>query len=334
MVHHRIYVSSEGSTSKTRVSCPITDYTTLNDFAEKAVNVGLEWITPVAASDTSIEYGTYHFDNPLAAMLCLRNVRVLNQYTSWSSPNVGSVLALLPAYAGTGYFGLSQDSPYLQSSALCLISHGDDLRAQNSLDFEIVFTGSAVDETFRLSDLQPAFMEDWAASVVFWTVEPERPLVPFDFFHIWLSTKDRSSGAVADCEIPLDLTTLSMYSRQDGEWNIAVSYVTPVDQRLNSAVASTRGLILESPTFSTSRANRPVLAFLNRSHIVGEERFFGYRQSVKPVNSDCVGLPLRQPLDNLTSVRLRLLNALTYATPLAATFLSDYTVCLTAYRVK
>ena len=333
-MHHRIYVSSEGSASKDKVSYPITDYTILNDFAGKAVNIGLEWITPVAASDITLEYGTYRFDNPLAAMLCLKNVRVLNQYTSWTSPNLGSVLALLPAYAGTGYFGLCQDSPYLQSSALGLISHGDDLRAQNSIDFEIVFTGSAIDGSFRTGDPGPAFMEDWSASLVFWTVEPERPLVPFDFFHLWLSTKDRRSGSVSDCEIPIDLTTLSMYSIQDGEWNVAVSYISPVDQQLSSAVATTRGLVLESPTFSTSRANRPVLAFLNRSHIVGEERFFGYRQSVKPVNSDCVGLPLRSPVDTLTSIRLRLLDALTNAPPLAAGSLSNYTACLTVYRVK
>ena len=332
MVNHRIYISSEGSASKSRVSHSISDYTTLNDFAGKAVNIGLEWITPVAASDLTLEYGNYSFDNPLSALLCLRNVRVLNQYTSWNSPNVGAVLALLPAYAGTGYFGLSQDSPYLQSSALGLISHGDDLRAQNSLDFEIVFTGSTIDSDFRSEE--PAFMEDWAASVVFWTTEPERPLVPFDYFHVWLCTKDRRSGTAADCEIPIDLTTFSMYSRQDGEWNLAVSFVSPVDQQQQSAVASTRGLILESPTFSTSRANKPVLAFLNRSHIVGEERFFGYRQSVKPVNSDCVGLPLRQPLDTLTSVHFRLLDALTYGNPISANNLSDYTVCLTAYRVK
>lgn len=329
-MHHRVYISSEGQASKNRFSYPISDYTSLNDFAGKAVNIALEWITPIAASDFEADYGD-DSRHPHGLLLSLMNVRVHNQYTSWTNPAVGSILALLPEHKNTGFYGICQDTPYLQTSSLGLISHGDDLRSRATLDFELFSAGSFL---FDVAAVDFTFIEDWSASLVFWTHEPERPLVPYDHFMLFLESGNRTSGTVVDCEIPIDLTTLSMRDRMDGSWNAAVAYITTVEHTINEGVAETRGLVLECPTFATSRSNRPILASLNRSHVAGEEPFFGVKRSIKGVTSDTIGVPLREPLDNLSSIHLRILDAIDLDTPLFPGGITEYLVGICVYRVK
>ena len=329
-MHHRIYVSSEDFLENTRFSYPISDYTTLNDFAGKTVYIGLEWITPLAMSDFQLDYD-FDILHPNALMLCLKNVTVHNQATSWRTPATGSILALLPGYVGTGFYGVCQDAPYLQASALPLVSHGDDLRSRRSLEFEFFSTGTLADGSVKT--FLPTFSEDWAASLVFWTVEPERSLTPYDHFHIWIDSNDRTSGTIDDCVVPVDLTTFSMYSREEGDWNAAVSYISPIFH--NVPVGSVlQGLMLTCDNFRNSRANQPILAYLNRTHAEGEERYYGRQQSIKGVTSDTLGVPLREPIDNLSSLRLRLLDPVSQAAPLNANQLVDYVVCISVYRLK
>ena len=329
-MHHRIYVSSDDALVNTRVSYPISDYTTLNDFAGKAVYIGLEWITPIAASSFQAG-GDFDIRHPSALLLTLKNFQAHNQAVSWAAPNPGAILALLPGYAGTGFYGVCQDSPYLQSSALPLVSHGDDLRTRRSLDFEVLATGVFGDGGVKT--FLPTFVDDWAASIVFWTVEPERPLTRYDHFHIWVNTADRVSGTVADCTVPLDLTTFSMGSREEGDWNAAVSYISPVFHNVAAADVGA-GLILTCDEFRTARANLPALAFLSRTHVPGEERYYGRRLSVKPVTSDTVGVPLREAIDNRASLRLRLLDAVSRDVPGTSDQLSDFVACISVYRLK
>ena len=329
-MHHRIFVSSEDEVEKNRVSYSIANYTPLNDFAGKAVNIALEWISVVAASDFDPEYGT-DTRHPNGLLLCIQNIRVGNQATSWRRPYTGSILALLPGYAGTGFYGSCQDTPYLQSSALGLVSHGDDLRTLATLEFELFSTGDVV-SGIELHDVLN--MEDWTASIIFWTVEPERPLTRYDHFNIWVASEDRSSGTVFDCTIPIDLTTFSMYDPQDGYWNAAVSYITPVEQLDVTSAQNTRGLVLVCPNLQNSRSNEPILAVLGRNSVIGEEGYYGARRSIKPVNSDCLGVPLREPIDNLASLRLKILDATTLNPPQNPAGLTEYVVCICVYRLK
>ena len=168
---------------------------------------------------------------------------------------------------------------------------------------------------------------------MFWTIEPERPLTPHDHFHIWLSTSNRSSGTVANCTIPVDLTTFSMHSRQDGAWNAALSFISPIFHN-TTIVNLAPGLALMCDDFQTSRSNKNVLCFLNRTHAVGEERYYGRRMSIKPVNSDTLGVPLRDSIDNRSSLRLRLVDAITMEPPTSSGELTDYVVCISVYRLK
>ena len=326
-MHHRLFISSENAPASS-LSYSIAEYTSLNDFAGKSIYIALEWLTPIAASDVNNDF-KFDMDHPNGLMLVLTNITSHNQATSWNG--TGSILALLPGCAGTGYYGVCCDSPYLQTSALPIVSHGDDLRSRSSLDFEFLSTGTLADGT--VTSFKPALMRDWSASLVFWTVEPERPLTPHDHFHIWLSSSDRSSGTVDNCTIPVDLTTFSMHSKKDGAWNAAVSFISPIFHNVNTILLAS-GLVLMCDDFRTSRANEPVLCYLNRTHATGEERWYGRRVSIKPVNSDTLGVPLRESIDNLASLRLRLVDALTMEPLVNADALSDYVLCLYVYRLK
>lgn len=81
-------------------------------------------------------------------------------------------------------------------------------------------------------------------------------------------------------------------------------------------------------------ASDPVLALLPRSHIIGEEQYFGYRRSIRGVISDTLGLQLRETIDSRSSLRFKLLDATTLGTPLNATGLTEFTFCLAVYKVK
>ena len=56
--------------------------------------------------------------------------------------------------------------------------------------------------------------------------------------------------------------------------------------------------------------------------------------STKPVNSDNLGVPLRESIDKLASLRLRLVDVLTMETPTKSDELTIFVVCIFVYRLK
>ena len=112
-----------------------------------------------------------------------------------------------------------------------------------------------------------------------------------------------------------------------------MSFISPIFHNVSTVLLAS-GLVLMCDDFRTSRANEPVLCYLNRTHAIGEERWYGRRVSIKPVNSDTLGVPLRESIDNLASLRLRLVDALTMEPLVNAAALSDYVLCLSVYRLK
>jgi hypothetical protein len=161
-MHHRIFISSENVPASS-LSYSIANYTSfINDFAGKSIYVGLEWLTPIPASDVNTDFKV-DLDHPNSLMLVLTNITSHNQATSWNGS--GSILALLSGYAGTGYYGVCCDSPYLQMSALPIVSHGNDLLFRSSLEFEFLSTGILADGS--VTKFKPALMRDWSTSLVF-----------------------------------------------------------------------------------------------------------------------------------------------------------------------
>ena len=327
MVHHRIFVSTLGLpvSSRADFAWDISNYSTLKDFSGKTVHFALEWLTPIAASEINNDYA-FDANHPWGLILELTNIPQFNTYTSWSR-NTSSVLAVLPGYVGTGYYGVQQDTPYLQTTALGGLTRGDDLARKGELEFRLRSTGDLLDPAVRT--FQPTSIKDYSFSVVFWTVDPERPLVPYDHFHLWVSTADRRSGTPDDAIIPVDMTTFSMH---EGAWNLAVSYISPVYHNVLPADVK-QGMILDSPTFQSAFSNRNAIAYLNRTHVAGEEKYYGRRLSVHPVNSDTVGVPLRNAVDSLGEIRLRLVDPITYERADNGNQVKDYVACLTIYRL-
>jgi hypothetical protein len=86
--------------------------------------------------------------------------------------------------------------------------------------------------------------------------------------------------------------------------------------------------------FRTFRSNQPVLCFFNRTDVLGEERNYGRRMSVKPVNSDTIVVPPRDSIDNLASLRLRLVDPLTMEPPTNSDELADYVEYISVYKLK
>ena len=103
---------------------------------------------------------------------------------------------------------------------------------------------------------------------------------------------------------------------------------------VNTVANLAPGLARICDDFKTSRSNQPVLCFLNRTHVLGEERYYGRRMSIKPVNSNTIGVPLRDSIDNLASLRLRLVDPLTMEPPINSYDLTNYVVCISVYRFK
>ncbi len=54
-MHHRLFISSENVPASS-LSYSIADYTSLNDFAGKAIYIGLERLTTIAASDVNADF--------------------------------------------------------------------------------------------------------------------------------------------------------------------------------------------------------------------------------------------------------------------------------------
>jgi hypothetical protein len=161
-MHHHIVTSSENVPASS-LSQSIANYTSLNDFARKAIYIGLEWLTLIAASDVNVDF-KFDLDHPNGLMLVLTNITSHHDHTtSWSGS--GSILALLLGYVGTGYYGVCFNSPYLQTSVLPIVTHGNDLLHWNSLDFEYLSTGTLADGS--VTKFKPALMRDWYASLVF-----------------------------------------------------------------------------------------------------------------------------------------------------------------------
>lgn len=215
------------------------------------------------------------------------------------------------------------DTPYLQSNCCGGITLGDNIAAIREFEFQLYDSGTP----FTAADA-----EDFQFSIVFWTDEPERP-VSDSFYHMWVSTADsrvtQLRGDASHVVIPFDFNTFEM--NRSGQWNMAVSYCSPV--YVDKAIVDLpTGLLLSTPSFVIDpHTSRNILAYLPGSNDDGGERYYGYKQTIKPVSSDTVGIPIRPPIDNLGFIELELREAVSYA---FASDVSDYTACITFYKVN
>ncbi len=286
-MHYRLFVSSSAAAFSYQV-----DVQTLTAFAGKTVSYGLEWATtvqPLVAQTTP------------ALILECPSLRATNTWASWSKAPAG-VLALLPA-RDTLEYGEALDTPYLQSSALCGVFRGDELNRLGSLDFRLLkadgtpFTGSVSPFSF---------------SLVFWSLEPEIQIEPYEFWHFWVHSGDRRSGTLDDAEFDLLLPDLAMYE-DPGAWNAGISWLS--DPGVAAAIVI--------PQFRSVFADKPVIAFTD-----------GARKTLKPVTSDTLGLPVELPLDRAGTLRVQLRDPITLGPLFDSGFVDPWTMCVTLYKAK
>eukprot|EP00873_Tetraselmis_striata_P039774 jgi/Tetstr1/460038/TSEL_005358.t1 len=297
----------------------------LNEYAGKLVRFGLEWITPVVGSSNGASFAQ-NTSRPMSVLLTCSSFPAINSHKAWSQANKDPVLALLPSAKQTAYYGIMADTPYLQSTACGGITLGDNLATLGELQFKFYET-----QTLVFTDVYPwtpGDTLDFSFSLVFWTDEPERPISQ-SFYHLWVSSGQATpvSGNSGVVRVAFDFKTFEM--DRTSPWSVAVSYVSPVhvDRAVGSLPA---GLVVATPSFAIDRhQSRNVLAYLPGTNDEGGEKYFGYKQTIKPVCSDTVGIPIRPPLDHMGFLTLELRDAVTYA---IVTDASHYTACFTFYR--
>ena len=184
-MHYRLHVSASSTSFSQAV-----DVETLTALADRTVHYGLEWATPVRPPTAQ---------TTPALMLESPSLRTTNTWCSWTWGPL-AVLALLPRKDSLEY-GEATDSPYLQSSSLCGVFRGDELNRLAALDFRLL-KADGVPFTAAVSQ--------FSFSLVFWTLEPESPIEPYDFYHYWIHFGDRLSGTLDDFEVVFKLPFLEM----------------------------------------------------------------------------------------------------------------------------
>jgi hypothetical protein len=189
----------------------------LSGFSSASDLKGKTWVCAVECCDVirySEESPTFASGSLHPSALFL-TCPALTQHNTWQSWNgtPSSTIYVLPGYVSTGFYGLNGDQPYVRKKATGAIVQGDRLNQAGSLRFQVLRDGDDDDSAVRpCLPVGPAVSgADFRLSMVFWQVSglsPEQPLRPtYDYFKVYLPGAGRSSGTLADCHIPIRLTT-------------------------------------------------------------------------------------------------------------------------------
>lgn len=334
-VVHRVFVSSEERTSGDRTDFAIDTSGDFARFEGSRVMCAVEFCDVVRYSSEG-GYGASG-NNPSGLLLECPDVRPSNSYESWSG-NTSCALALLQGYATAGLYGVAHDLPYCRGSHMGLEVDRDHVKRLGGMRFRLRRLCDADEEgDMRLAgEIAGAAIEAFAFQLVFF--EPPTGLVEqpasYDFYRVWLSSKDREAGGEwYDCRIPVLLNASRSVDTSRGEWRVALENCTPLfsDAEGSDLPAS---LVLACPTLIGSE-DRHILAHLGRSFRTGEEGSFGQRYSAKPLARDTVGHELRTSIDSLSSIHLRVLATPAMAPPGdAETYYPNYVASLVFYRTK
>ena len=305
----------------------VSRVTTSRDMIGKTWMMGVEWCDPVKYSEYTPTFDKNE-SHPSCLLLTCTTFGQHNTYDSFTG-NISSTLALCQSYCSQGVYGISADTPYLRTKHLGCILQGDRLNQAGTIRFSV----KQFDEGLVTPCQQPngasIFGEEFSFSLVFWEVPAPKPEVPispyYDFFKLYLSSADRSSGTVDDCLIPVGLSTNG--SMNTGRWFLAMESCSLISHNIPPADMS-RGLSVLSDTFRDPRNSGGAIGHLGRSYRESEDGFYGLRLTTKPVSRDTVGYPVYKSLDSLSHIHLRLKGS----DPFTATNLSEFQICLCFYK--
>jgi hypothetical protein len=168
----------------------------------------------------------------------------------------------------------------------------------------------------------PILINEYTFSLVFWVEEPERSLYP-PFFNVWITARGPNN------RVPIDFRTFRMDRNDDSKWQVAVSHCSLI--HLNGT--QSYGLAITSKTLADDPyQGLSVLGFLPGSSALDALTYVGQNLTLKGVNEDTVGIPIRRPLDNVGEIDLQLRTG-THFSELSDGETTAYVICLTFYQI-
>ena len=332
MAVHRIFVSSEDRIGGHRGDFLADTSAEFARFEGRRVMCAVEFCDVVRYSQNP--YYTKDDANASGLLLECPDMPYSNSYQTWDRGQ-SCVLALLQNYAQAGVYGLAHDLPHARRSAMGVEVDFDLVKRLGTMRFRL----RRCCDPYDIGDFDAAAplhnLEAFAFQLVFW--EPRNFLLSqpssYDFYRAWVSSKDRSSGTIVDCRIPVLLNTSRSVDTSEGNWKVAMEFHTPIFTTADEADRPP-SIALLCPTLVGSEESH-VLGHLGRSYRPGEEDAYGQTYSIKPMTRDAVGHVLRVNVDAVADLHLQLANAVDLATlSQPEDFDPEYVVSLVFYRVK
>ena len=169
---YRIPVDSTARQSGHEFDFPwdLSGFSSARDMKDKTWVSSVEWCDVVWYSE---EFPTFALNSlhPSALFLICSALTHHNTWESWSG-TPSSTICVLPGYAGTGFYGLSADAPYLRKKTMGAVIQGDRLNQAGTLRFRAMREVDDNDPSARpcLSVGPDASGADFSFSLVFWQV--------------------------------------------------------------------------------------------------------------------------------------------------------------------
>ncbi len=241
-------------------------------------------------------------------------------------------------------YGSTADVPYCRKAHLGTLIEDDVLNRTKRLDFKLYKAVAGAGSATVSPCLVPSatvFAGNYSFTLVFFPTKvppPERPIQPYyDFHKLYLSTENRASFATTtptDCVIPIKYTTHGAMENFGSRWCVAVEFVSPLRLEYAALGDLPQAVYLTSNTFTQSGTNNTRhLCALGRTFRTLELACYGQRYSVMPASRDAIGMEVGVPLENLSSIHLRLEDAAGVKID-DLRLVRDFLVCLAFYRVK
>ena len=273
-------------------TCDISRLTTNQDFINDSHMVTVETCTPVSYSEFDVAFRSDSRHPPSLVLAWDKPVsNILGQ------PNA---LCHLQQFESKGIYGVFADSQHVSRHTMGVPLQGDTLNRSGYIRFQMLQetpTGFAPCKALLANTVYGAH---YRFMLLFWTYpKPEKPL-SHSFYRLFLSTRDRISGTVDDCHVPVTGIATNTNPVVDS-WMVVLESISILKS------SSTRSsLVLRSDTFRTSSGyDDKVLAVLLRTK-VDYKALYGQRLSLKQATRDTIGIPVSASIDALRSVHLQM----------------------------
>jgi len=235
-----------------------------------------------------------------------------------------NALCHLQQFETKGIYGVVADSQYVSKHTMGVQLQGDTLNMAGGLRFRMLQETGGGFVPCQAVRNNAVYGARYRFMLVFWSYpKPANPL-SHSFYRLFVSTRDRISGSVDNCYVPVRGIANAMNPIEDS-WMVVVESASLLK---SSSVASS--LILRSDTLRTSsHYDDRVMAVFPRTK-TDTKALYGQRLSIKQATRDTIGIPINVPIQNLSTVHLQMRTS-DNALP---SQLENYTAVFVIYRVS